>query len=193
MAAPSDVLITSEVSRLPAEYAALLDASLHLPEEVAFFEKRVEIAQMLWAICIAAVAVPVGIVSIVIGVVDIRASSHTSYSSVSFWPFGFAITCVVVCWMVTASVRTRIDLMRRQKAGQPTRIGIFLTIDSVFEVSEFAYTIIPRNQFRGMDAGKLKYFHNNVEKSFTLPAALIESDLATLQSEIARWASATSA
>ena len=185
----SSVLITSDHAKLPPDVTALLDPAVPLPAGVRFFEKRYEYAEMIgrvfWAIGLIVAAVfiiPFGVYSIVF---DLRhASQHTS---VSYLPLGFGLVCALGAWMIASSVLTCAHLRGQQLSGKPTRRGTFLRSDVLIQHGESDTTIIPLADFRGLSGRDVKYFHNNAEKSYRLPAAWMNATTDEVCAAVASW------
>lgn len=189
-----EVLITSDPAKLPSEVAALLDPSVPLPAETAFFEKRYELAEMmhrlLFAIGIslaAAVIIPFGIAFL------FSYPQVTTTTSVDYLPLGFGLVCALAAWMMLASIRTCWNLRRLQSLGQPTRRGTFLTPAALIQAGEIDTTVIPRSRFRGLVGKTVKYHQRDAEKSYRLPAALLNATPQQLEQAITQWAARNTA
>ena len=165
-----NVLNTIEATKLPADYVRLLDTATPVPAEMAFLEKRVTISEMINTGLIAIGLAVFGIFMVPFGIAYLfqnrGVQATTTYD---YWPLLFGVTLLFAAWFMAGSIRTRWAMTRRQQAGEATRQGIFLTPNTLFEVNEFGYTIIPRSCFQGRDGANNRYTLNNEEKSFRLP------------------------
>lgn len=183
------VIVTGEATKLPPAYAELLDPQKALPLNISFFEKRITSGQIFGAIGYAIGFAGVGVLATLFGVYYLFSSANTVGSTgTDYLPLGFGVTCLFVSWMMLDSLRLRRNLMRQQQRGEPTRIGIFLTPDTLFEANEFGYCIVPRAQFRGLVGKDVRYMQEDKEKSFRLPENLVRGDIAGMSSAIGQWA-----
>ena len=185
------VLVTGDAAKLPPEYAALIDPKTPLPAHVRLFEKRITEGQMLQAIGSALMLVLVGILATVFGVFYIFSSvGVTQTTSFDYAPLGFGVVCLFASWAMLSSLRLRRTLQRQQQRGEETRLGIFLTPYTLFEVNEFGYCIVPRAQVRNLVGTTVNYLQDGKEKSFRLPGSLISGDVAGMTTAIGQWMSA---
>lgn len=189
----ADVIITGEITKLPPEYAELLDPQLPLPAHVAFFEKRITAGQMIGTVVVATGLAMLGALATLFGAYYVLEQLRSpQMTSTDFVPLIFGLVCLFASWMMLQSLRLRRDMMIRQQKGEPTRLGIFLTPDSIFEVNEFGYCIVPRAHFRGLAGANVQYVQDGKEKSFRLPGELVTGDAAGMSIAIGQWANARS-
>jgi hypothetical protein len=186
-----DVLITGEGSKLPAAYADYIDPQKPLPAEVVFFEKKVTFEEMVKTAAIAGGVGFLGVLSVIFGFAVLFDHSNVgAQQTTNFGPLFFGVTCLFAAWMLAQSLKVRRELMKKQQRGEPTRVGIFLTPDTLFAATESDYTLIPRSQFLGMGgSGKtmVQYRFKGQDKEFRLPGSLVRDEPAALHSAIQRW------
>ena len=186
----TDVIITGDASKLPADYAALVDPSQPLPTGITAFEKRIVSTDLVKTIGFTIGFAMLGVIMVILGISFIRGSIGDRHGPThhEYWPLLFGLACLLASWMMATSLRKRSQLMKDQQAGKPTRLGIFLTSEAIFEVNEFGYCIIPRARFRGLKNGAIQYEHAGQTKSTRLPQNLVNGVVASMTAEINRWA-----
>ncbi|MBN8942830.1 MAG: hypothetical protein J0H01_25230 [Rhizobiales bacterium] len=187
-----DVLITGEPEKLPPEIRALVDAQHPVPADTDFFEQAFSLQGLLFPAFIGVTLAVLGALMLVMALVMlVTLRRNTVYDSltVEMWLGGAGFTFLFAGWMMLGSLKTRYRLIGRQKAGERTRYGLFLTGDSLVSNSLFQTTVIPRPAFRGLSGGAFRYEFRGEVKSETLPGALVCRDRPALEAAIRRWAS----
>lgn len=189
----NDVIITGETDNLPPGYAELTDTQKPLPSGVAFFERRVGIREMLKTIVFVVIFAIVGILIAVFGIMVLFEKDGVQQSaSVKFLPLIFGLVCLLAGWMLAQSLLRSRSLMQRQKNGERTRLGIFLTREAIFQVNEIDYRLVPRFYFRGIVGDTVRYLERGQEKILRLPQSLVNGDTAMMKAAISQWANDTS-
>lgn len=168
-----ETISTSLPEKLPEEIRGLLVETRPLPPGVMFFEQRFTAASLagrlllgLALLAAAALLVPFGLVWLFS-----PQKNATVYdnNNLDWWFLAFGVVVGVAGWMLVASIPACLALGRRQKAGEQTRYGVFLTSEALVWRSYFDTTVIPRENFRGLQNRAVHYESANGEKSFTLP------------------------
>jgi len=149
----AQVLITGERAKLPAEYQPLFDEQQPLPPDVQFFEERKTAGSLLWRLLVGIGLLVIGILGACLGVFVLfypdTAGTTTVTSTVSITPLLISLVFILGGGLLLGSLRQTQRLRREQQAGKATRQGIYLTPDVLISHDEFAYTLIPRSEFRG--------------------------------------------
>ena len=191
---PDEVLTTSDVAKLPPAVASLLDPAIALPADVAFFEKRFDMADITRTLLLGAGLGVVSLIVIPIGAAmvywDWKQTQPTVYSHYTLAPLGIGLLLALCAVVTLVSVPTRLRFRRRQLRGECTRRGTFLTPDALIDASDTDATtiVIPAAAFRGIDGGDVKYERGGAVKAYTLPKAVIDSTVADRDQAIRAWA-----
>ena len=186
----ADVLITGDAAKLPSEVVALLDPTVPLPADVRFFETRFDLAHLTIGLLIAAgfalatlVLVPFGVLYFIEGFKDPRGGG-----SGQLGPLGFGLLCALVTWFCVTSVLTGLKFAARQRRGECTRRGTFLTPDALVQATENDTTILPRPTFRGLAGRDVAYELKAERKTFRLPLSFVNATSADVARAIDAWA-----
>lgn len=183
------VIITGETEKLPPGYAELTDTQKPLPAGVAFFERRVAIREMLKTIAFVVVFAVVGIIVVVFGIMVLFEKDGVQQSaSIKLLPLIFGLICLLASWMLAQSLLRSRSLMRSQKNGERTRLGIFLTREAIFQVNETDYRLVPQFHFRGIVGDTVRYLEGGQEKKLRLPQSLVNGDTEMMKAAISQWA-----
>lgn len=164
--APRDVLFTSDAAKLPPLWADAVDVAKPVPLGVTFFERKIVLGDFVSAIAFAVVFAFLGVICLPLGVAMLwsgRADRYDS-SSTSWWVIGFGVVMLFAAWMFATSLFSNWKTMRRQDRGEPTRLGIFIARDELFEASEHGYSLIPRERFVSIDGREVKYLQADTQK-----------------------------
>lgn len=187
---PDDgVLIASDAAKLPEAVRALLDPSTALPADVEHFESRFD-----WNYISSKVLIGIGfgvatIVMVPFGVVMLFDRGPSGRGDVSFAPLSFGVVCGFVTYFMFAAARAAWSLGERQRRGERTRRGTFLTPDALVQATESDTTVIPRSAFRGLNGRTVSYELKAARKTFGVSADVIESTPADRHAAILAWAS----
>lgn len=188
----AQVLITGERAKLPAEYQPLFDEQQPLPPDVQFFEERKTAGSLLWRLLLGIGLLVIGILGACLGVFVLfypdTAGTTTVTSTVSITPLLIGLVFILGGGLLLGSLRQTQRLRREQQAGKATRQGIYLTPDVLISHDEFAYTLIPRSEFRGLQGTTVHYIWNDKAKSFRLPGEVVNTAPQAMLSAIAQWA-----
>lgn len=190
----TEVLITGDAARLPVAYAEYINPYKPLPAEVVFFEKSVTFEGMVKAFLVSSGLGFLGAISVIMAISILFDRSTPGRPQTSnFGLLSFGATCLFAAWMMMQTLKVRWTVMRKQQRGEPTRVGIFLTPNTLFEATEWDYIIIPRSEFLGLGgAGKrtVQYRFKGQDKQIRLPHSLVRNNPAELLSAIERWSRA---
>jgi len=188
----SQVLITGERTKLPTDYQPLFDEQQPLPPEIQFFEERKTAGSLLWRLLLGIGLLIIGLLGACVGLSVLfypdTAGSTTVTSTVSITPLLISLVFILGGGLLLGSLRQTQRLRREQQAGKATRQGIYLTPDVLVSHDEFAYTLIPRSEFRGLQGNTVHYVWNDKAKSFRLPAELVNVAPQAMLAAIAQWA-----
>lgn len=191
----SQVLITGERSKLPADYQLLFDEQQTLPVDVQFFEERKTAGDLLWTLLLGIGLLVIGLLGTCAGVYALfepftSPATTTVATSVSITPLVVGLLFLLGGGLLLGSLRQRQHTRQAQQAGKATRLGIYLTQDLLISHNDFDYTLIPRSEFRGLQGNTVHYTWNNQAKSFSLPKRLVNATPQTMITAISQWAAA---
>ncbi len=187
-----DTVITSVPEKLPENVRGLLEEARPLPPGIAFFEQRYTMSALLGRVLIAA-ALSVVALALIFSSFEFLYLRHVDpryREFINFKEFAAGAVCGFGAWLMFSSVGAGRALGRRQAAGERTRHGIFLTPEALVSHSQFDTTVIPRENFRGLNGGSVSYLLKDVPKSFTLPAEWVGASPAEVAQAITVWGQA---
>lgn len=191
----AQVLITSERSKLPADYQSLFDEQQPLPPGVQFFEERKTVRTIFWRLLLGVGLLGIGILGSCFGlfvlIVPFTSTLGSITLTVSITPLIIGLVFVLGGALLLRSLRQSQRLRAAQQNGHATRHGIYLTPNVLISHNEFDYTLIPRSEFRGLQSTTVHYVWNEKEKAFTLPNELVNATPQAMLDAIQRWANAT--
>jgi hypothetical protein len=190
-----DVLITIDSKKLPAPWSDAVDITKPVPIGVTFFERKIVIGDFVSAIAFTVVFAFLGVICLPLGVAMLWSGRADRYDSgsTSWWVIGFGVVMLFAAWMFATSLFSNWKMMRRQDHGEPTRLGIFIARDELFEANEHGYSVIPRERFVAISGREVKYLQMDAQKkdqtrSFRLPTALVRDDPRAMAAAIEKWA-----
>lgn len=189
----TQVLITGERSKLPADYQVLFDEQQPLPPDVQFFEERKTVGALFWRLLLGIGLLVLGLLGACFGLVVIFYPTTATYSAtatttVSLTPFIIGLVFLLGGGLMLGSLRQTQRLRREQQAGKATRHGIYLTPDVLISHNEFDYTLIPRSEFRGLEGSTVHYVWHEKAKSFHLPREVVNTPSQAMLAAIQQWA-----
>ncbi len=190
----TQVLITGEHSKLPADYQPLFDEQQPLPANVQFFEERKTVGNLLWTLLGIGLLV-IGLLGTCFGVFALfepvtSPATTTVATTSSITPFVIGLVFLLGGGLLLGSLRQRQRIRQAQQAGKVTRLGIYLTPDVLISHNEFDYTLIPRSEFRSLQGNTVHYVWHEQAKSFGLPSKLVSATPQTMLTAISQWATA---
>lgn len=188
-----DTIITSDAEKQPESVRGLLEESRPLPPGVGFFEQRYTSAIFVKRVVIGLVLLLIGAVLILFSMEFLYEygrhidPKYREYFNIKEFLAGAAF--VFASWLMVSSLPAGWALKRRQEAGERTRHGIFLTPEALVSRSQFDTTVIPRENFRGLNGGNVNYVLKEAgePKSFTLPTDWVGGSPAQVEQAIAFW------
>ena len=186
-----DTLITGDLSKLPADVIAMLDPTVPLPPGTELFEKRYDIADMMQRVLISCVLALIAVIMIPLGIAEIvmrPKGGVTVNTQTDYWPLLIGLVFAFGTFVMLASISKCWQLRSRQAKGECTRRGTFLTPGALIQASESDTTIIPPSHFLGLSGRSVKYRYRDQDKSYNLPAALMNATPEQLHGAIDRWA-----
>ena len=173
----SPILITGEITKVPAAYRTWFDPALPLPAGVRFFPEQQTRADVLYRIGLGIGLIGVGVLLVLFGLVLIIVPI-------------IGIVSIFGGVLLLRSARTVQRTATAQVAGQLPRFGVFISRDTLLFRTSLDYTIISRGADVQTAGGKFYYTLNGQQKSFNLPRAVIGSTPEALARAIQEWTSA---
>ena len=168
-----ETITTSAPEKLPEAVRALLVETRPLPPGVTFFEQRFTVAALAGRLVLGLALMALCVLMIPISIAwfldSLRHATVYDTNHLERWMFVAGAVLGVAGWILVASIQACLALGRKQKAGERTRYGIFLTPEALVWRSYFDTTVIPPANFRGVESRVVRYMGNHAEKSFTLP------------------------
>ncbi len=184
-----DTIVTSVPEKLPESVRGLLEETRPLPPGVAFFEQHYTASTLLRRVLIAAVLglVAVALIFSSFEFLYLRHVDPKYQEFINFKEFAAGAVFAFGAWLMLSSVGEGRALIRRQAAGERTRHGIFLTPEALVCRSQFDTTVIPRENFRGLNGGSVNYLLKDAPNSFTLPTEWVGALPAEVSQAITVW------
>lgn len=181
--------MTSDAAPAERDFTPLLDPSVPLPPDTAFFEMRFDGRHLAGRIALTAITALIAAALIPAGFVMLRRASELHWDTQpAGWVLGIGVLaalCAVV-WFLSIFAATRLGL--RQSRGLPTRRGLFVTPDALVVADEQSTTAIRREQFHKVDGRELTYVQDGLERTVALPSMLNERERADRYDAIVAWA-----
>ena len=167
-------IVTSTADQLPPEFQRLADPQQPVPADVLFFEE-----QKTWGSFVARLAISLLLIGLGWPLITI---------GLAFLPL---LIVGLVCWLgsilLFRSMWSDMRIMRRQRAGQATRYGVFLSSDAVLIHTDTDFTLIPRQNVAALDDNRLHYTWNDKPRALILPAKIVGANSATLRQALQDW------
>ena len=174
--APSPILITGELEKVPPDLRPWFDPAQPLPADVTFFEEQETPAGITRKLLMAVGLMVVGALLVVFGLLLI------------VLPL-VGLVFIFGGIVLLNSVRTERQALAAQRAGSHLRYGVFLSPAMLAFRTVLDYTLIPKGADVQVTNGKLYYMLHGDQKNLSLPGALVGQTPAALADAIQRWIS----
>jgi hypothetical protein len=168
-----DVIITSDPAKLPPEILALQDENQPLPQDAQFFEQRFTFSELLKTAAIGAVLAFLGLITFIFfiySVIDLFGPTTVAYSNYQsqtiFGSLAVSGVFFFASYLMLGSIKPAFGLAW---SGRHSRYGITLLGDRFVSHSLFDTTVIPREKFISLVAGKVNYRLGEKDSWFMLP------------------------